>query len=216
MSDARRIQRLQKLIEAMKSGDDVANRDLKNVLTNAEWSAHELDIKEARYWKSEQINIPQYLKRYVDLLKIPDLLHARTVKMKNSYKRSRLSNKSESAYARALEYLDDVLSIDMAYSMWLDRGCESLRDNSYASISPDPTSVPRLYSSSSQYALGSKFSLHDAKRKIKLSTLESSLDILLNGDTSTEDTNAAIVLPPRFSIPKFKISASKLKKLKFD
>ena len=215
MSDARRIQRLQKLIEAMKSGDDVANRDLKNVLTDAEWSAHEQEISGARNCKSEQINIPQNLKRYVDLLKIADLLHARTVTMKNPYTRSRLYNKSESAYARALEYLSEELSMDRGCLIWLDRDCESLWDDSYASISPDPTSVPRLYSSSSQYALSFKFSLHEEKRKIKLSTLERSLDILLNGDASTEDTNAAIVLP-RFSIPKFKISASKLKKLKFD
>lgn len=194
MTDSKRIKRLQTLIEKMESGKDIARRDLENALTETEWNEYETAIENEKVLKKLITDTPEGLKKYSDLLKKADLLDTRAESLYprgNPETRKRLHQQAESAYENALQYLSEELQQHPDFRMLIDRDFDESLEKYPSS---DRQSVPRLISSASHNAQKSIDSLHDKKRNIKLSILQSSLEALLNGTPS--DTGSHQQLTP--------------------
>ncbi len=209
MNDQKRKIRLQELIETMNSGQDVANRDMKNCLTAEEWEQYEDELASNKNMVDDMSTIPKPLKRYVELLKIADLLICRSEAMYpkgNPISRRSLEYQSQSAYERALEHLQEVIERDGSNIKFLDRSFYYSTENPSKCCGADQLLVPRLTTSLSHHANKKpKYSLHEFKRWTKLSALENSLDILVNG--KPEET-ASLLMPTR--ITKKPLDTSKL------
>ncbi len=200
MNNAKRIKRLQTLIERVKGGEDVARRDLKLALTADEWKDYEALVEQNRFKKELFLEVPADLKKYARLLKKGDFPHSRAEAMArngNPYVRRRLFEQSEAEYGKALEFLGEALQISPDLVMWLDREF-SLTPEKYCS--PDPTSVPRLITSVSGYREKGLESLVGKRRMIKLDALQSSLEYCLTGNeqlSSIESQTIKSVLPSK-------------------
>ena len=137
---ARRLKRLQKLLTRMDEGADIARRDLQNALTEQEWEEFEQANGYLRD-EDEMLNDsrPDELDSYLELLKKADFYYSRAESTKKTRRsridhlgqagKTRLYNKADTYYERAIERLNEILSAADAYTqhqilMHLDRPWE--------------------------------------------------------------------------------------------
>ena len=187
---ARRLKRLQKLLTRIDEGADIARRDLQNALTEQEWEVFEQDNGYLRD-EDEILNDsrPDALNSYLELLKKADFYYSRAESTKKTRRsridhlgqagKTRLYNKADTYYERAIERLNEILSAADAYTqhqilMHLDRPWD-LGD--FPNLGP--VLMPRLRKSRSINSLSvggpTKF---DAKRENKRTAIQSAIAAL--------------------------------------
>lgn len=196
MNDAKRTKRLQQLIRLMKADTNVANRDLKLVLTEDEWSEYQAAVEQQRDMKEIFDNPPRELDKYVTLLKRADLLSARAEatysKKGKAETYSNLLHQSETAYERALEYLAEAIDRLLDVPMWLDR---EFHPEPEKTCRLEPQSVPRLITSASHHRNRKGISLTIHKRQLKLDALQDSLKNLKAGKAKQRPSATPTTLP---------------------
>jgi len=109
MDGERRKKRLSELLERMKLGEDIAQRDLKNVLT--EDAYRELQEMWSHQRAIRALRKPPKIEKYEQLLKVALLAESKAEHYSMSRKRKEhvaheLRNGAENACERAAEYLE--------------------------------------------------------------------------------------------------------------
>ena len=165
-----KIDRLKKLISRLEEGGQVTPRDLRALLSKE-------DLEEIRLaWDEEksirELNKPAAIKKYEKLLQKACsyyglMLKYSSERSKNEYLAQEFSNKGESAFEDAIEFIREAEDKDENIQFWLDRDI-------YGEIEYDPTSIPRVIGSKTyecQVKRKSPYPLQ-TKREVKLQVLE--------------------------------------------
>ena len=166
-----REKRLKLLVKRLSAKKNVQNRDIKLVLTPAQWEACNTAFTEV---EAAVIPCPVELDDYFKLVRAADFQH-----IKNS-------TVAEGCYEHAQERLDEILSSCSAQQRsamehWLDRPVEYDPETGKISIGLDPSSVPRKRGSKSQHARAVASNVQTVwgqMRQIKLGHLDMALNSL--------------------------------------
>ena len=128
---------------------------------------------------------------YEELLKKAILLYNRGEAASQRGMRSarQLHAKAQTAFERALLYLEEQLSIDPSLQIWLDRQCDFTASN-YPSL--DPFSVPRAITSRSlENHSGPISEKIDSKRQCKIRAVETEIERIQNPTLQLSDSDIA-------------------------
>lgn len=185
---ARSKKRLEELLIRLESGEDVAVRDLKNVLTQVEFEQYELewewiqDVKKGHVFDDSS--------EYDALLKKGDFYNNKAESKRfNDVARKKFARQAESTYEIALEQLQSDIERNPGIAMAYDRPASTLEagvDLSYHGMPRKVTSKSLqnqhnvISSSSGGSTIGKAFT---TKRDLKCKALKQSLD---NFDSNEE------------------------------
>lgn len=196
-------QRLEKLLEKLQSGTDVQARDIKAVLTDEQHQAMEQEWKEQK--ELRKIEKPDEVARYERLLQEALMREGRAERYATSKRKPRrvylderaklreLRAKSEHAFERARENLEEILTADPSLTIWFDRVVDFAADSD---LSLSAVGMPRVITSKSgdNNLLGKaheRFGERKTKREIKLEALERALRDLSHGELTEQEREQA-------------------------
>jgi len=190
-SSETRLAKLHDLLARLKRGEIVQNRQLQTWLG-------EQGFKEYEDSWSNTVDQRNLLSRksgtiieYEELLKKAMLLYNRGEAASQREMRSarQLHAKAQTAFERALLYLEEQLSIDPSLQIWLDRQCDFTASN-YPSL--DPFSVPRAITSRSLDNQSGPISEKiDSKRQCKIRAIETEIERIQNPTLQMSDSDIA-------------------------
>jgi hypothetical protein len=175
-SDEARLAKLHDLLDRLRRGEIVQNRQLQTWLGEQGYKEYEdswsntLDQRNLLSRKSGAVI------EYEELLKKAILLYNRgeTASQRGVRSARQLHAKAQTAFERALLYLEEQLSIDPSLQIWLDRQCDFTASN-YPSL--DPFSVPRAITSRSLDNQSGPISEKiDSKRQCKIRAVEAVIE----------------------------------------
>jgi hypothetical protein len=190
-SDEARLAKLHDLLDRLRRGEIVQNRQLHTWLGEQGYKEYEdswsntVDQRNLLSRKSGAII------EYEELLKKAILLYNRGEAASQRGMRSarQLHAKAQTAFERALLYLEEQLSIDPSLQIWLDRQCDFTASN-YPSL--DPFSVPRAITSRSLDNQSGPISEKiDSKRQCKISAVETEIERIQNPTLQVSDSDIA-------------------------
>lgn len=190
-SDEARLAKLHDLLGRLKRGEIVQNRQLQTWLGEQGYKEYEdswsntVDQRNLLSRKSSAII------EYEELLKKAILLYNRGEAASQRGRRSarQLHAKAQTAFERALLYLEEQLSIDPSLQIWLDRQCNFTASN-YPSL--DPFSVPRAITSRSLDNQSGPISEKiDSKRQCKIRAVETEIERIQNPTLRVSDSDIA-------------------------
>lgn len=180
----KRLMLLNNLIEGMRSGKVVTERQIRAAISQSEWGRYNEEKHSTKLPKMPQ-NVRQQFSRYNALLCIADRRFDRAENSAGSprtmLRRTRRPDLqspyrlAEMDYEHALEVLEDLLQRNPGFSAFLDRPVSFGLGNA---PSPDQESVPRLITSLSPYRLQDS-KRWQSNRELRLSTLLASRDKVL-------------------------------------
>lgn len=179
-SDEARLAKLHELLDRLRRGEIVQNRQLQTWLGEQGYKEYEdswsntVDQRNLLSRKSGAII------EYEELLKKAILLYNRGEAASQRGRRSarQLHAKAQAAFERALLYLEEQLTIDPSLQIWLDRQCDFTASN-YPSL--DPISVPRAITSRSLDNQSGPISEKiDSKRQCKIRAVEAKIQQIKN------------------------------------
>ncbi len=186
----RRLKRLNELFARLEDGKDISRRDLRNVLTQEQWTSFEQNSELNNSQREIYFERPSNLDAYFELIKKGDFYHSRasSTKVTNRSRidnlhrsgRLRLFHLAEACYEEAVMYLCSLIDSNPQTSVeirsWLDRDVDTSIGYEPAA---DPQSVPRILGSRSKHRYQkddkNKFQL---KRLQKREAIESAVAIL--------------------------------------
>ncbi len=185
MTSKKRKARLKELLKRIKAGEDVAQRDLRHALTDAEYQLTNEKWKEQQAFRA--MKKPSEVKKYESLLAKALFLHNKAEGYRAKKKldargrsyRQRLYDQAEAACELALECLYEILTADAALQIWFDRAIKFCADGTVDLLNSDisfPDNMPRLVTSRSKNKLASRMVGRLAKREIKKAVLEDALE----------------------------------------
>ena len=181
MSIERRKRRLKELLERLKGGQDVAQRDLKNALTADEYEELQARWLEQKVFRS--MEKPDEIKEYEARLKKAQFAYSKMDSYSQRRKRKswvvkRLINNADSEIERTAEYLQEILSAGTSL-IWFDR--EIVGNSAFPAA--DLILLPRVITSRShvcEMKISVKF---QSKRDVKILVVESALQTLETHDS---------------------------------
>jgi hypothetical protein len=191
----RRKRALEKLLEKLKSGKNVQNRDLKTGLTADEYVEFERDLAQQREVREQLADKPEDIKEYERLLKRAQFIYNKCegygAGQRPSPRKTKMIEKlaadAESAFEDVLEHLSDIISCDAGLRIWFDRDIDFTVDGN---LQPDPAAVPRVVTSRSLERAGSGIAALKLKRiDVKTNAVERALQ-RLNVDPVAARDNA--------------------------
>jgi tetratricopeptide (TPR) repeat protein len=185
---SKRIKKLQEIREKLIAGEEVANRQLKTWLGEyfndvaQEWS-YEQDMR----LKPE--DKPDAIREYEKRLKRAHFQYAKAWKAlsKGSPSKTKQFNRTDTAYERVLEYLQEQVSIDPSLENWLDRTSDNGLDAFGTSI--DFHGIPRVRTSRSKenQSVASVTGQLRTKRDIKIEVVDRAIEALTAEPTDSPD-----------------------------
>jgi hypothetical protein len=171
-----RLDRLKLLLDRLRSGQDIQSRDMKNVLTDAQWEA----FNEA--WDDEKSNRtdkpPKALQEYIRRKKQVALANARYIKYVGRQKTQRktvtskkLGNEADNSLSELIEYLKEMLSADQSLIMWL------VHSEPYKSVQEmfDAGEAPTVCTSRTNSGGGKSYKGKISKRELKMKIIEDAI-----------------------------------------
>ena len=124
MNTAKRLVRLEHLLQQIEQGKDVAKRDLKSALTDHEWIEYE-DRWAAELENRDQ-DLPKEIEKYLDLKRQATLAlaranrhHYRKTGSKNPGVAKKMYELQDALVERALEHLKELLASKRGMVVWL-------------------------------------------------------------------------------------------------
>ena len=191
-------ERITVLINRITRNEEVSKRDLDIVL------GRELSKEYKRRWKEElerrdELEVPFEVKEYERKLQVallaygkyeqytPNKPNARNSLVERNKNIKTLGNKADSLFEDALEYLEEIISVDSGLCVWFDRNLD-FGFGSHLSI--DPVGMPRVITSKSldnisRNGLKTHFGWL-TKNDLKLEMLNELL-IIVNNELLTDD-----------------------------
>jgi len=177
--------RLTELIARLQDDQDVAQRDLKNVLLDDEYKALQDAWAEQRRLREEAKIKPAAVATYEARLKKAlfeygkaealNLSSAKPTKSRHDGLRAdqRAYRRAETLLEKLIEFLEEQLAADPGLQAWFDRPLAFGFDGA---ISPSPAAMPRVVTSRSLDRLGNgRIAGIRSKREVKLEALELAL-----------------------------------------
>jgi hypothetical protein len=169
--EIKRLSKLDTIANELKRGENVQNRQLKNWLSEDEYTQIDAEWQEQLEIREELKDKPSELKRYEDRLKEAIMMRNRSDAYHRKGKKSaayKLDSKCESLCEDAIEILQEIVAADASLQIWFDRnlyfGHGSLIDASLGNL-------PRLVTSRSIEKLSDDSRLVK-KIDVKLSVVE--------------------------------------------
>ena len=115
------------MLDQLRCGKNVQNRQLATWLTEEEYESFESDWESQQQIREEQKDKPDELRRYENQLHqatFNDNKAERFRKRGNKDKSTKFRNLSESHCEDALEILQEIVDADASLHMWFDRGLD--------------------------------------------------------------------------------------------
>ena len=190
-SDEARLAKLHDLLDRLKRGEIVQNRQLQTWLGEQGYKEYEDSWSNTVDQRNLLTRKSGAIIEYEELLKKAILLYNRGEAASQRGRRSarQLHAKAQAAFERALLYLEEQLSIDPSLQIWLDRQCDFTASN-YPSL--DPISVPRAITSRSlDNQSGSISEKSDSKRQCKIRAVETEIERIQNPTLQLSDSDIA-------------------------
>lgn len=179
-TDTARLEKLNDLLSRLRRGEIVQNRQLRTWLGAEGYKEYEESWWNTVDQRNLLSNKSGAIIEYEELLKKAIMLYNRGEAASQRGRRSarQLHAKAQSAFERALIYLEDQLSIDPSLQIWLDRQCDFSASN-HPTL--DPVSVPRAITSRSLDNLSGGISAKtDSKRECKIRAVEAEIERIKN------------------------------------
>lgn len=179
MNTDKKIKRIQTLLERLNSEAQVPTRELEIVLAPAE--IMELHTSWAEEKAMGEVQKPPEIVRYSELLKTACMYygkmeHYSSGRKKNLSLSKKFSDKADSAFEKAIEYIRDMVSTDRELAIWLDRDVFKVAGYS-------PAGIPRVIGSKNFECLNKNKNPYRfiTKRQLKITFLEKKLEELQSG-----------------------------------
>lgn len=170
-----RLKKLAAIVEKLKRGKNVQNRQLQTWLTEEEYAEFEQAWAEQQELRSELKDKPSELKRYEEKLKQATFFYNRAEGYSSKGKHKTAKSfyaKSETCCEQAIEILQEVMHSYPYLQTWFDRHISfEVEDGIGAEIA----SLPRLVTSRSHESLGQDSRI-TSKLDVKLSVVERAID----------------------------------------
>ena len=194
-----RVARLKELIRRLDSGVDVQARDIKTVIGAEHYKEYKRNWEEQIQLRTQEK--PDEIKTYEAMLKQALLLNGKleaysgrksvksNVIVNRAEKKREIEGKTDAAFERAREYLEEILEQDPSLKIWFDRDIDLSIDGN---VSLDPIGMPRVITSRSMERLsGAKehFGLM-SKREMKMDALKSRLEAIERESTTQSNTES--------------------------
>ena len=122
--ETKRLAKLEAIVDKLKRGENVQNRQLQTWLSEDEHAQIEAEWQEQLELREELKDKPSDLKRYEDKLRAATVYYNRAEGYSRKGKHSTAKtfyNKSESFCEDALEILQEILHYDSTLRVWFDR-----------------------------------------------------------------------------------------------
>lgn len=184
MNLQRRRRRLEELLKRLQQNKHVTPRDLKYALTSEQFQNFQSQWDSQKEIRSQFKDKPDSIKEYEAFLKRALFLDNRAEhaslkrgqkKLNNAGKTTavNLREQSETAFERALEHLDEIITADPGLCIWFDREVIFAMGHSPTLDAP---SMPRVVTSRSLENSGTNMMVK--KRQLKIDTVEDALRTL--------------------------------------
>ena len=177
-TEQNRLEKLKGMLDQLRCGKNVQNRQLATWLTEEEYESFESDWESQQQIREEQKDKPDELRRYENQLHqatFNDNKAERFRKRGNKDKSTKFRNLSESHCEDALEILQEIVDADASLHMWFDRGL----DFGHGSlIDAQLGNLPRVITSRSQDRQNCDSRLM-SKREVKIAAVEMAIGALL-------------------------------------
>ena len=192
----RRRLRLEFLLERLRAGHDVQSRDLKTWLGQAAFAEYEAAWQEQLKLRDELASKPEAVRQYEVRFRDARLLENRAdgYAAKGNLRQARAFRaKSEAAYERLLEFVQELVQADASLHEWFDRIPDVDAENAPSLIAE---CMPHVVSSRS---LNRTIAHHrsrslKSKREIKREALEAALGEYQDKQVVTENTDRDLTL----------------------
>ena len=176
---SKRIKKLQEIREKLIAGEEVANRQLKTWL-GAYFDEIARDWAEEQEMRLKSEDKPDTIREYERRLKRADFQRAKAESASSRGKpyAGKFYNKTDLAYERALEHLQEQVSLDPSLELWLDRTPDNGPDTVGTSI--DFHGIPRVRTSRSRQnqSVASVTGQVRSKRDIKIEVVDRAIEAL--------------------------------------
>jgi tetratricopeptide (TPR) repeat protein len=173
--ETKRLERLEAIVENLKRGKNVQNRQLQTWLTEGEYAEFEQAWAEQQQLREELKDKRSELKRYEEKLKQATFYYNRAEGYSSKGKHKTAKSfyaKSETCCEQAIEILQEIMHSNPYLQTWFDRHISfDVEDGIGAEIG----SLPRLVTSRSHESLGQDSRI-TSKLDVKLSVVERAID----------------------------------------
>ncbi len=192
---SKRIKKLQEIREKLIAGEEVANRQLKTWL-GAYFDEIARDWAEEQEMRLKSEDKPETILEYERRLKRADFQRAKAESASSRGKSyaGKFYNKTDLAYERALEHLQEQVSLDPSLELWLDRTPDNGPDTVGTSI--DFHGIPRVRTSRSMQnqSQASVTGYVRTKRDIKIKVVDRAIEALTAEPTQVDDAEQSAKL----------------------
>ena len=179
MNTDKKIKRIQTLLDHLNNETQVPLRELDALFSSAEMMEfHQLWAEEKAM---DRVQKPPEIVRYGELLKTACMYygkmeHYSSGRKKNISLSKKFSNKADSAFEKAIEYIRDMVSTDRELAIWLDRDV-------YKEVGYSPAGAPRVIGSKNSECLNKNKRPYRlmTKRQLKIAFLEKKLEEFQSG-----------------------------------
>ena len=123
-TEQNRLEKLNGMLDELRRGENVQNRQLQTWLSGDEYTQIEADWQEQLELREELKDKPSELKRYEDKLKEAIIMRNHSDAYHRKGKKSaayKLGSKCESLCEDALEILQEIFAADASLQIWFDR-----------------------------------------------------------------------------------------------
>jgi hypothetical protein len=184
--DDRRKGKLKALIERLRRGENVQNRDLRTWLGEVGYADYEAECRQQCELRNEVKAKPSAVREYERRLKVALLAYNKGEGASSRGRHSAAERhfaQAETLFEGLLEYLQEITDADSSLRVWFDRDTSWTADGE-ANI--DPVSIPRVVTSRSLDNRGGGLMRQlRTKHDLKIDAVERAL-ASVDGDTGQE------------------------------
>lgn len=175
-NDNIRYEKLNKLLEKLKRGETVHNRELRTWLGKEGFAEYEAECAAQVEFRAQLKDKPAAVKEYERRLRLAFLAYNKAEEASTRERHAVAKKhfyKAEALFERALEHLQEVVAADSSLSVWFDRDTTWSADGD---VGLDPISIPRVVTSRSLDNMGGGLkSQLQTKREVKVAAIERTL-----------------------------------------
>lgn len=186
MTDARRKAKLELLLERLRRGENVQNRDLRTWLGEDCYAYYENEWRQQKELRNEVKAKPSAVREYERRLRVALLAYNKGEGASSRGRHSAAKRhyaQADTLFERLLEYLQEIMKADQSLCVWFDRDTSWTADSD-ADI--DPVSIPRVVTSRSlDNRKGGVTGQLRTKHELKIDAVERAL-ASVDGDTVQE------------------------------
>ncbi len=185
-TDAARLAKLNDLLDRLRRGETVQNRQLRHWLSDAGYKDYEGSWANVVSQRDLLGQKPSEIADYEALLKKATMLYNRAESTTRKTTAAELHAKAQTAFEQALMHLEEAMAQNPILEGWLDRHCDF---GAGGNLSLDPAGMPRAITSRSldNQHIGASGDVR-RKRGIKIKAVENEIERINNPTTQPTDS----------------------------